>query len=88
MRAQGQPVFRRQHPIGPYVLDFYCAKARLAVELDGVSHDMADGPERDIRSDTWLQKRGITVIHIPVSELPRDIDVAADAIVRMATEQS
>jgi hypothetical protein len=47
---------------------------------------MGDGPQRDRRRDGWLQKRGITVIHIPVSELPRDIDVAADAIVRMATE--
>ena len=43
-RAPGRPVFRRQHPIGPYVLDFYCAKARLAVEIDGASHDMGDRP--------------------------------------------
>ncbi|WP_366852839.1 DUF559 domain-containing protein [Phenylobacterium sp.] len=34
-REPGRPVFRRQHPIGPYVLDFYCAKARLCVEVDG-----------------------------------------------------
>jgi very-short-patch-repair endonuclease len=87
MRAEGQPVFRRQHPIGPFVLDFYCAKARLAVELDGVSHDMADGPARDMRRDAWLEKRGITVVRIPVSQLPQDIDIATDAIVRMATEQ-
>jgi very-short-patch-repair endonuclease len=73
--------------MGPYVLDFYCAKARLAVELDGVSHDMADRPERDMRRDAWLQKRGITVVHVPVSQLPQDIDIAADAIVRMTTEQ-
>ena len=36
-RAPGTPVFRRQHPVGPYVLDFYCGKARLAVEIDGMS---------------------------------------------------
>src|SRR5579862_1871331 len=48
-RVPGRPVFRRQHPIGPYVLDFYCAKARLAVEIDGASHDMGDRPQRDIR---------------------------------------
>src|SRR5579883_2615614 len=41
-RIPGHPVFRRQHPIGPYVLDFYCTTARLAVEIDGISHDMAD----------------------------------------------
>jgi very-short-patch-repair endonuclease len=36
-RLRGQPVFRRQHPIGPYVLDFYCAKANLAIEIDGMT---------------------------------------------------
>jgi very-short-patch-repair endonuclease len=38
-RRPGQPVFRRQHPIGPYVLNFYCAKAHLAIEIDGLSHE-------------------------------------------------
>jgi len=54
-RALGTPVFRRQHPIGPYVLDFYCAKARLAVEIDGMSHDVAHGPQRDAQKDAWLR---------------------------------
>jgi very-short-patch-repair endonuclease len=44
-------VFRRQHPIGPYVLYFYCAKAKLAVEIDGASHDMGDRPHHDLRRD-------------------------------------
>jgi len=43
-REPGKPIFRRQHPIGPYVVDFYCAKANLAVEIDGMSHDMGDRP--------------------------------------------
>jgi very-short-patch-repair endonuclease len=46
-RFTGQPIFRRQHPIGPYVLDFYCAKAKLAVEIDGIAHDMVDRPHRE-----------------------------------------
>jgi very-short-patch-repair endonuclease len=83
-RASGKPVFRRQHPIGPYVLDFYCTKARLAIELDGMSHDMGDQPRRDLRRDAWLQARGITVLRIPVVDLTRGIDEVADAIVRMA----
>jgi very-short-patch-repair endonuclease len=85
-RVPGKPVFRRQHPIGPYVLDFYCAKARLAVELDGASHDMGDRPRRDIRRDTWLEARGITVLRIAANDLTRGIDEAADAIVRMALD--
>ncbi|MGH7247525.1 MAG: endonuclease domain-containing protein [Pseudomonadota bacterium] len=86
-RAPGKPVFRRQHPIGPYVLDFYCAKARLAVEIDGVGHDMGDRPQRDIRRDAWLAARGLTVIRVAAGELPHRIDEAADAIVRMAAER-
>jgi very-short-patch-repair endonuclease len=85
-RVSGKRVFRRQHPIGPYVLDFYCPKARLAIELDGISHDMGDRPERDVRRDVWLKTRGITVVRIAISELPHDIDQAADAIVRSAIE--
>jgi very-short-patch-repair endonuclease len=83
-RAPGKLVFRRQHPIGPYVLDFYCAKARLAIELDGISHDMGDRPQRDLIRDAWLQARGITVLRIPVVDLTRGIGEVADAIVRMA----
>ena len=36
--------FRRQHPVGRYILDFYCPGARLAIEEDGVGHDMGDRP--------------------------------------------
>jgi very-short-patch-repair endonuclease len=68
------------------VLDFYCAKARLAVEIDGMSHDTADRSERDARKDAWLRKRGITVMRVPAVEVSRRIDDAADAIVRLATE--
>jgi very-short-patch-repair endonuclease len=85
-RAPGKPVFRRQHPIGPYVLDFYCAKARLAVEIDGASHDMGDRPQRDMRRDAWLERQGITVVHIAANDLTREIDEAADAVVRMAID--
>jgi very-short-patch-repair endonuclease len=72
--------------MGPYVLDFYCAKARLAIELDGAGHDMGNRPEHDIRRDAWLAQRGVTVMRIPAKDLMRDIDEAADAIVRLAAE--
>jgi very-short-patch-repair endonuclease len=72
--------------MGAYVLDFYCAKARLAIEIDGVSHDMGVRPRHDIRRDAWLAKRGVTVMRIPAKDLMRDIDEAADAIVRLATD--
>jgi very-short-patch-repair endonuclease len=70
------------------VLDFYCAKARLAVEIDGMSHDTADRPERDARKDAWLRKRGITVTRIPAVDVGRRIDDVAEAIVRLAMDLS
>ena len=85
-RAPGRPVFRRQHPIGPYVLDFYCAKARLAIEIDGASHEFGDRPQRDERRDAWLKEHGITVVHIPAAELQHQIDGIADSIARLALE--
>jgi very-short-patch-repair endonuclease len=86
-RAPGKPVFRRQHPIGPYVLDFYRAAAKLAIEVDGISHDMANRPRRDLRRDAWLAAQGVTVMHIAANDLARDFDEVANAIVEMAAEK-
>src|SRR5271169_74815 len=83
-RTPGMPVFRRQHPIGPYVLDFFCASARLAVEIDGMSHDAADRPERDLRREAWLEAQGIKVMRIAARDVLRSADEAADAVVRTA----
>jgi len=86
-RVPGQPVFRRQHPVGPYVLDFYCASARLAIELDGESHDRGDRPQRDLERDVWLKSHGIEVLRIAVHDFPRNIDELADSIMQMASEK-
>ena len=56
--------FRRQHPIGPYVLDFYCDAARLAVEVDGAGHGFGDGPMRDAVRDDFLLKRGVRILRL------------------------
>jgi very-short-patch-repair endonuclease len=85
-RAPVSPPFRRQHPIGPYVLDFYCAKARLAVEIDGMSHDLEDRPERDLRRDAWLANQGVRVMRIAAVEVLAAPDDVTDGIVRTATE--
>lgn len=54
--------FRRQHPLGPFVLDFYCAKARLAIELDGGQHNEPTGIAADARRTQWLQAQGVSVL--------------------------
>jgi very-short-patch-repair endonuclease len=52
--------FRRQHPAGGYILDFYCPALALAIELDGGQHAQS-GP-RDRERDTWLKQKGVTVL--------------------------
>ncbi len=80
-RAQADLRFRRQHPIGPYVLDFYCAGARLAVEVDGESHGFGDRPERDNRREAWLAEQGIRTLRIPAIEVRDNLDGVVTMIV-------
>jgi very-short-patch-repair endonuclease len=70
--------FRRQHPIGAYVLDFFCDEAGLAVELDGGHH--AESKEHDERRDAWLAAQGIAVLRIPVPTFERDIPASLNRI--------
>ncbi len=74
--------FRRQHPIGPFVLDFYCPISRLAIEVDGMVHEMGDNPERDARRDAWLRERGISVMRLAARDVLADLDAVLVAIVR------
>jgi len=76
--------FRKQHPILPYFADFYCAAAKLVIEIDGIAHDMGDRPERDIARDRFLEGKGYRVLRIPASEVLADPSATAEAIVRAA----
>ena len=74
--------FRRQHPIGPYILDFYCDELRLAVEIDGGSHDHADRIAHDQRRTDWLNRQGVQVIRIAARDVVADMDGALGTIRR------
>jgi very-short-patch-repair endonuclease len=66
--------FRRQQPVGPYIVDFYCAEAGLVVELDGRGH--ADQVDYDQRRDAWLAGKGLTVLRFRNEEVlqrPHDV---------------
>lgn len=52
--------FRRQHPIGPFITDFYCAERKLVIEIDGDSH--AEKARYDASRTAWLEEQGIRVI--------------------------
>ena len=54
--------FRRQHPVGDYILDFYCAAARLAVELDGFQHGLPEGVQHDAVRETFLAGQDIETL--------------------------
>ena len=74
--------FRRQHAIGPYILDFYCASARLCVEVDGPVH--AEQAARDERRTGWLGEQGIKVIRFSVDDVESRPAVVIAAIVKAA----
>jgi very-short-patch-repair endonuclease len=72
--------FRRQHPAGPYVLDFYCAEMQLAVEVDGIAHDMGANPVRDARRDQWLEEHGVRTIRFLASDVLADVNAVVTRI--------
>ena len=61
--------FRRQHVIGRFIVDFYCAEKRVAVEIDGPTHD----PDRDERRDALLEGAGVRVVRFTNDEVYRDM---------------
>jgi len=73
--------FRRQHPIGPYVVDFYCHSAKLVVELDGMSHDPKAG-EDAARTNT-LAAQGLRVLRVTNEDVMRDLDAVTREIARL-----
>jgi very-short-patch-repair endonuclease len=72
--------FRRQHPFGPYVVDFYCPAARLVVEVDGDSHGMGANPSRDRQRDAWLRERGLRVLRFGAGDVMKDTESVVTAI--------
>ncbi|QDX28207.1 endonuclease domain-containing protein [Sphingomonas suaedae] len=85
LRDRGdRPSFRRQHPIGPYVADFYCPAARLVIEIDGEVHADTARIAFDDRRDQFLQENGYQVLRFTAADVLKDVDAAANAIVSLA----
>ncbi|MBI2552716.1 endonuclease domain-containing protein [Candidatus Uhrbacteria bacterium] len=61
--------FRRQYGIGPYVVDFYCDPAKLAIEVDGDSHYQAGAGDHDAARQRFIEQRGIRVIRVTDNEV-------------------
>lgn len=75
--------FRRQHPAGMYVLDFYCAAARLAIEVDGWGHDSASAHQRDASRSHFLRSQGLATLRIPAKAILNDAEAAMARIVEV-----
>jgi very-short-patch-repair endonuclease len=58
--------FRRQHPLGIYTADFYCAEAKLDVEASGSPHDTVEGKRKDEARDAWMRSQGIEVLRASI----------------------
>ncbi|MBH5399291.1 endonuclease domain-containing protein [Bradyrhizobium sp. CNPSo 4010] len=72
--------FRRQAPIGPYVVDFFCPAKRLIIELDGGHHNDDDTAKRDLERQRWLENEGYRVIRFWNSELAADLTAVLERI--------
>ena len=66
--------FNRQKVIGNYIVDFYCAEAKLIIELDGSQHYEKEGREKDIERDRFFNSLGIKVLRYPNIDIHRNFD--------------
>ena len=70
----------RQKMVGEYILDFYCAKHKIAIELDGSQHYENDGLEYDKKRDEYLSSVGISVIRYSNKDVNTNFDGVCDDI--------
>jgi very-short-patch-repair endonuclease len=86
-KRPGGHKFRRQHPAGECVLDFYCARARLDIEVDGWVHDNAAAAERDRNRSASLRAQGIATTRIPAQRVLEDLEAVVRRIVVICDER-
>jgi len=78
--------FRRQQPIGPFTVDFYCPEAKLVVEVDGARHGLRR--PQDSARDQWMESEGLMVFRVSVSWLMSAPDEVMAALLRRLQERT
>jgi adenine-specific DNA-methyltransferase len=78
--------FRRQHPLGPYIVNFVCLERKLVLELDGGQHADPKQAEYDDRRTAWLRERGYRVYRVWNFEAPKEWEAIADHIWELLRE--
>jgi very-short-patch-repair endonuclease len=76
--------FRRQHPAGKYIVDFYCAPLKLAIEIDGGQHNFARHRQIDEQRAKWLSGKGVTVLRFWNNDVLGNLDGVWDEIAGVA----
>ena len=76
--------FRRQHGIGPYILDFYCPELKLCIEIDGSSHD--NKSTQDTIRTSYLDMQGIRVFRFDNSQVLTNPEWVVSEIIRIGKE--
>jgi len=79
-RQFGGAKFRRQHPLGPYILDFYCHEHSLVIEVDGGQHYDKDQARRDVERTSWLEARGLRILRFSNLEVLNEIESVLERI--------
>jgi very-short-patch-repair endonuclease len=78
--------FRRQQSIGNYIVDFYCPKARLVIEVDGETHLYVKRKERDLALHHFLVERNINIIHFLNTDIYNNIQGVIERIIFVLTQ--
>ena len=79
--------FRRQHPAGIYVLDFYCAAARLAIEVDGFAHDSEQAEKSDAARSHFLRSQGVATLRVPARAVLENLEGAVSRIAEVCRQR-
>ena len=72
--------FRRQHPLGPFIADFYCHFAKLVVGIDGEVHLAKESQEYDVMKNRSMKDQGITVLRFTIEAVKNNIELVLDTI--------
>jgi len=80
--------FRRQHAFDPYILDFFCFEAGLAIEIDGLTHELGDNPQRDERRDKWVSEQGVRTVRIAAIDVRDNLEGVVTCIIEECRRRS
>ena len=80
--------FRRQHPAGIYVIDFFCAAARLAIEVDGFAHDSIRADKSDAARSHYLRSQHIATLRVPAKVVLEELQAAVARIVEVTSQRA